>query len=94
MAGSSHLDSNPRAWVMKLDASGNFLWQREFGTGSVRLSAIAQTDDNNDGVADDGYIVIGEVLNATRHAIVRMAARAGGHGRWFQRQPVFDLADR
>jgi len=48
-------------WVLRLGTNGSVLWQETFGTsGSDIPRAIKQTDDNDDGMKDDGYIVSGE----------------------------------
>ena len=62
LAGSLQINTaNPCAWVVKLDGTGNILWQQQFScTGGATLNAVIQTDDNGDGIADDGYLVTGQ----------------------------------
>ncbi|HEY6926660.1 MAG TPA: hypothetical protein VI653_24455 [Steroidobacteraceae bacterium] len=56
--------ANPCAWVVKMDGAGTLLWQQQFScTGGARLNAVIQTDDNGDGVADDGYVVTGQQIS-------------------------------
>ena len=47
-------------FVFKLDGSGNMTWQKVYGgLDAEQTSWIQQTDDDEDGFNDDGYIVSG-----------------------------------
>lgn len=65
LAGSIQINTaNPCAWVVKLDGAGNLLWQQQFScAGGATLNAVIQTDDNGDGIVDDGYLVTGEQIS-------------------------------
>jgi len=53
-------DPNGDVWVIKLFPNGTLDWQRTYGgAGEDEAIDIRQTDDDGDGVADDGYIVAG-----------------------------------
>jgi hypothetical protein len=71
-AGSSDL------WVLKLDASGNVIWQKTYGgTGFENAGSVEQT-------ADGGYIVAGSTSSfgdANSHAWV-LRLDASGHIIW------------
>ena len=43
---------NPSAWLLKLDATGNVMWQRAYGGVASRVNAVQTT-------ADGGYVVAG-----------------------------------
>src|SRR5437660_4291136 len=56
---SSGVPGHPHAWVLKLDALGNVVWQKTYGgVGPDRASSVDQT-------ADGGYIVAGSFMNST-----------------------------
>jgi len=61
VAGQTHSfgdAANGDVWVIKLFPDGNVDWQKTYGGGGEdEAMAIQQTDDDGDGVADDGYIV-------------------------------------
>ena len=47
-------------WVIKVDNSGDVLWERRYGGEfSDEATCVQQTDDDEDGQQDDGYIVGG-----------------------------------
>ncbi len=68
-AGYTGLNGGKDMWVLNLDATGDILWQKTYGeldssriTGSSvfeTAQSIKQTDDDQDGDADDGFIVAG-----------------------------------
>ena len=48
------------AWVIKVDSSGDIVWERRYGGEfSDEATCIQQTDDDEDGQKNDGYIVAG-----------------------------------
>jgi hypothetical protein len=54
----------PDFWVVKTDSSGNIEWSRAFGGKDFDEAwKVRQTDDNGDGIKDDGYIVVGRTLS-------------------------------
>src|SRR5438552_14358809 len=56
---SSGVPGHPHAWVLKLDALGNVVWQKTYGgVGPDGASSIDQTTDG-------GYIVAGSFMNST-----------------------------
>lgn len=64
MAGSSASFNSGSAsndiWLVKLNNQGVILWQQRYGAGPAEEArAIVQTDDNADGIRDDGYILVG-----------------------------------
>ena len=53
-------DANGDLWMLKLFPNGNVDWQKTYGgDGEDEATSLQQTDDDGDGVADDGYIVAG-----------------------------------
>lgn len=47
-------------WVMKLTSAGAVTWDKVYaGADNSSGRKIIQSDDNSDGVADDGYMVVG-----------------------------------
>jgi hypothetical protein len=66
-AGYTGLNGDKDIWVLKLDSSGGVTWQNTYGDGDIgggndlfeTAESIQQTDDDNDGIADDGFIVAG-----------------------------------
>lgn len=53
-------DADGDLWILKLFPNGNVDWQKTYGgDGEDEATSIQQTDDDGDGVADDGYIVAG-----------------------------------
>ena len=57
-SGSSSSD----VWVLRLDSTGNIVWQKRYGDAPAeRAESIVQTDDDGDGNNDDGYLVIGKM---------------------------------
>lgn len=55
-SGSSSSD----VWVLRLDNMGNIVWQKRYGDAPAeRAESIVQTDDDADGVRDDGFIITG-----------------------------------
>ncbi|GJQ59136.1 MAG: hypothetical protein D8M57_07175 [Candidatus Scalindua sp. AMX11] len=62
-SGSGGMD----AWILKLNNDGTIAWQRTFGgRDNDSASSIWQTDDDGDGLADDGYVVAGYTDDSTR----------------------------
>lgn len=52
--------ANSDVWVLKLNSLGEIVWEKRYGFGPAeRAEAIVQTDDNADGVRDDGFILVG-----------------------------------
>jgi len=46
--------------ILKVDSSGNQEWAKTFGGGNMEWArSLQQTDDDNDGDQDDGYIIAG-----------------------------------
>ncbi len=66
-AGYTGLNGDKDIWVLKLDSNGIVTWQYTYGYGDIgggnalfeTAESIQQTDDDNDGIADDGFIVAG-----------------------------------
>lgn len=52
-------DEDGRIWVVKLDPQGNPVWDKRYGSAGESYTAhtIEQTDDDNDGMRDDGFIL-------------------------------------
>ena len=47
-------------WLVKLDATGNLLWDKAWGGNYSEIPyEIQLTDDDGDGQADDGFIIVG-----------------------------------
>ena len=68
-AGYTGLNGDKDFWVLKLDSTGEVIWQNTYG-GKISdnnindaifetAQSIMQTDDDQDGNADDGFIVAG-----------------------------------
>ncbi len=59
-AGATEIAGGEDLWVVAVDASGLVSWQRRYGRGpGEAANDIVQTDDDGDGVADDGFIAVG-----------------------------------
>lgn len=58
---NSYGAGNGDVYVIKTDAVGKTVWSKTFGGASYTEEgwSIQQTDDNNDGIKDDGYIIAG-----------------------------------
>ncbi len=63
VAGKYNIQSSSAAVVMKSDSLGNILWSKKYTEelGSDFI-CIQQTDDDADGVKDDGYVMVGRTL--------------------------------
>lgn len=56
----AYADSSSDFWVKQLDTNGERVWEKTYGqTGADHATSIIQTDDDNDGNANDGFIVAG-----------------------------------
>jgi hypothetical protein len=51
LAGTTYLEAPPDAWLLKLDASGNIIWQKTYGGAGNEQGAFVRP------TADGGYIV-------------------------------------
>ena len=54
-------------WVMRLDASGGVMWSYSYSAGDCQAFGIVQTDDDSDGVTDDGFILSGVEIGSNGH---------------------------
>jgi len=60
-------------WVLRLDNQGNIVWEKRYGFGPAeRAEAIVQTDDDADGVRDDGFIVVGQSASVNGAWIIKL----------------------
>jgi len=60
---------------VKLDGAGNLLFQQQFGClGGAQLNAVIQTDDNGDGIADDGYVVTGQQMGQRLTLVTKLGS--------------------
>jgi len=76
--------------VIKIKADGTFEWARRYGQENVYISfgCLRQTDDNNDGQADDGYI-LGGTLEQYGNDFLLIKINANGEITW-QREYDFN----
>ena len=52
------------AWLVKTDSQGNMEWNRSYHKSGLDYGMdVLQTDDDGDGINDDGYIVLGFARN-------------------------------
>lgn len=61
LAGGFRASQSDDVWVVRLDANGAILWQKRYGAAGPKEWAydVYQTDDDGDGLRNDGYIVVG-----------------------------------
>lgn len=77
LAGGFRATSSDDVWVVRLDANGAILWQKRYGTPGPNQRAydVYQTDDDGDGLRDDGFIVAGYAnFPAERAWVLKVAA--------------------
>ena len=73
-------------WLVKLDATGNLLWDKAWGGNYSEIPhEIQLTDDDGDGRADDGFIIVGN--GESRDGDVPMPA----YGSWDMFVVKFDM---
>lgn len=54
------VDVHKRVWVLKLDAAGDLEWEKTFGAaGDCYGFDVTTVDSDGDGIADDGYVIVG-----------------------------------
>jgi len=65
--------ANSDVWVLRLDSTGSVVWQKRYGNSNIeRAESIVQTDDNADGVRDDGFILAGYTSGLNSSLILKL----------------------
>jgi len=68
--------------VLKLDSNGDVSWQRTYGgSGSDFACTIQQTDDDGDGMKNDGYIVAGNTSSFGAGSADMWVLKLDGNGK-------------
>lgn len=81
-------DTFSDVWVLKLDPSGNLDWEFAYGSGSHRFGYdITPVDGDDDGAADDGYLIVG-VARVPRDSALVIRLDALGNVLWQRLYPT------
>jgi hypothetical protein len=60
-------EGNNDIYLIKTDKNGNQIWNKTIGGGIAKC--IQQTDDDGDGMQNDGYVIVGSTVNGELYVI-------------------------
>jgi len=100
---SGAIDRNPYTpwkgfgYLLKIDSSGNEEWDQKFFVETcwdVVAQSVQQTDDNGDGIKNDGYIIVGYTGFTWQYDLYLVKTDINGKVLWTRIIGLYDAFDR